>query len=432
MAISSISGVSNVTLWDLARKADPAFASHTSKGTADLFTEKGFESITRNGLDTINDFFRISMRVAFQMLNVARARNPLANSGLVEVYDTPNGGYVQRMAMGAIKPVTPAYRGLTNGSSVDPFIVRKPELAERFFEQNFDFQNFITMQDFNVKTIFISEYGMGQVLAGIMQSLQAAYTKQEYFNTLEALNAAINSTNTPLQDSQVIRLSSWTDAGVTTAELTQFLKVAKNVIRDLDASASSSKYNAAKFDDVVTSDDLVMLVRPSILTDIDAMNALNRPELGIDLSVTPVENFGGMKPYTINASTGEADTLLQPIYDANGVQVAYVDGSVTVNGAARFDATSGKWIVNVTSGGTTADTNQTVTENAITWVDPNAEVLAVIAQKGVIFENAQNPYRVEPIRNPRGMYDNYFANRPGTAIVYDAYRDLIVIAKPAS
>lgn len=432
MAISSITGVSNAQIWNLARKLDPAFASHTSEATADLFTEKGFEALNRSNATAINEWFGVSLRIAFQMLNVARAKNPLADSGLVEVFDTPNGGYVQRMAMGAIKPVSPAYRGLEDGGSVDPFVVRKPKVEERFYAQNFDFQNLISHQDFNVKTIFINEFGMGQMLAGIMQSLQASYTKQEYYNVLECLNAAINSTATPLQDSQVIRLSSWTDASVTTAELTEFIKATKNVIRDLEASASSSKYNAAGFDDVVEASDLVMLVRPSVLTDIDAMNALNRPELGLDLEVRPVENFGGMQPYSIDSSTGAADALLQPIYDSLGVCVAYVDATVTVNGPARFDTASGKWIVNVTSGSTTADTNQTFTDSQITWVDPNAEVLAVIAQRGVIFENAQNPYTVEPIRNPRGMYDNYWANRPGTAIVYDAYRDLIVIAKPSA
>lgn len=431
MAISSIAGVSNVDLWNLARKEDPAFASHTSKGTADLFTDRGFEAIQRSGIGVINEWFGISMRIAFQLLNTATAKNPL--SGLVEVYDTPNGGYVQRMAVSAIKPVTPAYRGLEDGQSVDPFIVRKPEIAERFFAQNFDFQNMITNQSFQTKTIFVSEYGMGQVLAGILEALSAAYTKQEYYNVLECLNAAINSSATPLQDSQVVRLTSWTDAAPTTAELTEFIKVCKNIARDMEASSSTSKYNAAKFDTIENPEDHVILVRPNVITDIETLNALNAPgNATIPFEIRVVENFGGMQPYSIDSSTGAADTLLQPIYDTFGAAVAYVDGSVTVNGPAHFDTASGKWIVNVTTGGATADTNQTLVDSQITWVDPNASVLAVVAQRGVIFENAQNPYTVEPIRNPRGMYDNYFANRPGTAIVYDAYRDLIAICKPLS
>ena len=430
MALQDIAGVSNIALWNLARKEDPTFASHTAKGTADMFTDKGWEALQRTDVTAINDWFRISLRIAFQMLNVATAKNPLAESGLVEVYNTPNGGYVQRMSMDAVKPITPAYRGLEDGSSVDPFIVRKPKLAERFFTQNFDYQNLITNQGFQPKTIFVSEYGMGQVLAGILEALQAAYTKQEYFNILECLNKAINSTSTPLKDSQVVRMSSWTGAGVTTAELTEFIKVCKNIARDMKSSASTDKYNASSFDTIANPSDYVILVRPSIMTDIETMNALNAPESkSIPFSVHEVQNFGGLIPYSMDAN-GEPDDALQPIYDVAGECVAYVDAGVTVNGSARL--VNGKWVVNVTSGGQTADTNQTLVDSEVTWVDPNEDVLAVIAQKGVIFENAQNPYTVEPIRNPRGMYDNYFANRPGTAIVYDSYRGLILIMKPAS
>ena len=178
MALSSITGVSNVTLWNLARKVSPTFKSHTAEGTADLFTEKGFEALKLSDVGAINEFFEISLRVAFQMCNVSRAKNPLEGSGLLQVYDTPNGGYVQRIAVDSIKPTSPRYKGLTNGASVDPFSVRKPKTHERFFAQNFDYQSFITLQDFQVKQIFISEYGMGEYIAGIMQGLKNGYTFQ--------------------------------------------------------------------------------------------------------------------------------------------------------------------------------------------------------------------------------------------------------------
>lgn len=429
MAIASIAGVSNVELWNLARKMDPTFASHTAKATADTFTVKGYEAITRNNATAINEFFGVSLRIMFQLLNAAGAKNPLADAGLVEVFETPNGGYTQRMSVDAVKPVSPAYRGLEDGSSVDPFIVRKPEVNERFYPQNFDFQNFITYQNFNAKTIFLSEYGMGQLLAGIMKSLQASYTKQEYYNVLECINAALNSTATPLQDSQVVRLSSWTDAAPTTAELTEFIQVVKNVVRDMETSASTSKYNASGFDDVAYPEDHVLLVRPEVLTDIEVLNKLNAPGSGFPLEVKAIANFGGMTPYVLSDPTDPTSVAyLQPIYDALGTAVAYVDATATVNGSAKL--VNGKWVVNITSGGTTADTNVTFTDSEVLWEDGNAEVLGVIAQKGVIFENTQNPYTVEPIRNPRGMYDNYWANRPGTSLVYDSYRNLVAIAKP--
>jgi len=435
MAINDITGVSNIELWDLARKVSPKFRSHTAKATADLFTEKGFEALKLSDVSAINEFFELSLRVAFQMCNVSRAKNPLEGKGLLQVYDTPNGGFVQRMAIDSIKPTSPKFKGLTNGASVDPFVVRKPKSHERFFSQNFDYQSFITIQDFQVKQIFVSQYGMGEYIAGIMTGLRNGYTVQEYENAKEAINAAINSTEYPLQDTQVIRMSSWTDAGATDAELTEMILSVKDLITAMTVNSQSSGYNAAKFTTAVNTDDLVLVLRAGIKNRIAVnleVGAFNPDRLSLPIETIELDDFGGLKPYSINASTGEAETLLQPIYDSNGERVAYVDGSVTVNGPAHFDATSQKWIVNITSGGTTADTNQTLVDSQITWVDPNASVLGFVARRGAIFENRQNPYQVSPIYNPAGLYTNYWASSPNNAINYDPLYEFVVIAKPTT
>lgn len=434
MALSSITGVSNVTLWNLARKVSPTFKSHTAEGTADLFTEKGFEALKLSDVGAINEFFEISLRVAFQMCNVSRAKNPLEGSGLLQVYDTPNGGYVQRIAVDSIKPTSPRYKGLTNGASVDPFSVRKPKTHERFFAQNFDYQSFITLQDFQVKQIFISEYGMGEYIAGIMQGLKNGYTVQEYENAKTAIDKAINSTEYPLQDTQVIRMSTWQDAP-TDAQLKEFILSVKDLVTAMTVNSQTSAYNAAKFSTAVDTSDLVLVLRAGIKNRINVnleVGAFNPDKLALPIEIVEVDDFGGLEPYSINADTGLADTLLQPIYDANGERVAYVDGSVTVNGPAHFDVASQKWIVNVTSGSTTADTNQTLVDSQIMWVDTNASVLGVVARKGAIFENRQNPYQVSPIYNPAGLYTNYWASSPNNAIVYDPLYEFVVLAKPLS
>lgn len=448
MAISSITGVTNAKIWDIARKLDPSFASHTAEATAELFTEKGFEQLNRIDPDAINEYFKVSMRVAFQLMNVAGAKNPLADTGLLQVFDTPNGGYTQRMAVNAVKPVSPGYRigDYNDGESVDPFVIRKPEVTERFFEQNFDFQNLISSQQFNVKTIFINEYGMGQLLAGIMKTLQASYVKQEYYNVLECINAAINSTAHALQDSQVVRLSSWTDGAPTTAELVELITVVRNVIRDIEATASSSKYNAARFDDKVDTSDLVLFVRPEIMTAIEVLNALNAPGVGFPMEAHAIENFGGVYPVARDEDSSVANVRLYPISDALGIVRGYASesyvgcvaeqlgiGSPTVWIWCAVDPANPSRRIPLYMEKTGKRYNEDGTvyqDKTLTWVDPNTSVLGMLAQKGVIFENAQNPYTVEPIRNPRGMYDNYWANRPGTTIAYDSYYDLIVFCKP--
>lgn len=428
MALSSITGVTNVQMWDLCRKVSPNFKSHTAKGTADMFTEKGFEALKLSDVKAINEFFEISLRVAFQKMNVSRAKNLFENTGLVEVYDTPNGGYTQRMAINSIKPVTPAFKGLEDGDSVDPFIIRKPKMNERFFQQNFDYQSFITLQDFQVKTIFINDYGMGEFLAGIMLGLENGYKIQKSVNTKEALNKAINSTDYPLQDSQVINVTWDFTAEPTSAMLTGYLLAIDDLVTSMTTCEQTSAYNAMKFADTVDTNELVMVTRAGIKNRIKLsleVGAYNPEKLAIPVDeILEVQDFGGLRPYMNGDNNTKA--YLQPIYDKNGEQVAYVDASVTVNGPATYQAATGKWIVNVTSGGTTADTNDTVV-TPDGFEDPNADVLAIICKKGLLFENRQNPYEVRPIMNPRGLYTNYWASSPNNAINIDPLYTMVVI-----
>lgn len=432
MALSSLTGVTNAQLWNLARKASPTFRSHTAKATADLFTEKGFESITRSGLDVINEFFELSLRVGFQMLQTSKAVNPLAGIGLVQIYDTPNGGFVQRIAVNSIKPVSPAYKGLEDyskgGSSVDPYIVRKPESSERFFKQNFDYQSFITVQDFQVKQIFISSNGMGQFVAGIMEGLRNGYTIQEYENTIECLNAALNSTAHPLQDTQVVNVDTWgsgTGGAIAAADLMSLIKNVKDVATAMSVVPQTSAYNAGKFATRVEMGDLILLTRAGIKTEIDLkleVGAFNPDRLALPFESHEVESFGGLIPQDSN----NAD--LQPVYNNIGEVVGYLPKSgVTINGAAFWDKAGNRWLVNITSGGSTADTTIGDVDH---WADPNADVLAVLIQKGAIFENAQNPYIVKTIENPRGLYKNYWASRPNNAINYDHFYTMVVFRKP--
>ena len=66
-------------------------------------------------------------------------------------------------------------------------------------------------------------------------------------------------------------------------------------------------------------------------------------------------------------------------------------------------------------------------------VDEDADVLAVVAQKGLVFENIKDGYVVQPIFNPRGQYNNYWASAPDTnTIAYDKNYDCIKVTKPSA
>ena len=427
-----ISGISNVQFWNMARAKNPNFANHTAKGTADLFNEKGFEALRRDDVVALNEFFELSIRIAFQKVDISRAKNPLAELGLVEIYDTPNGGFVQRIAINSIKPVTPAFKGLEDGDSVDPFIVRKPTQQERFFGQNFDYQSFITIQDFQVKQIFLSEYGMGEFIAGILQGLANGYILQEYVNTKEAINSALNSTDYALKDTQKLAVASWTDANPTDSDLKSLILTIKDLATAMKTQAQTGMYNALGFETYVDSDEYVVLMRAGIKNRIQLqleLGAFNPETLTIPFETQEVSDFGGLVPYGEEALT----TKLQPVYDRFGTVVGYVDANATINGYATKRKSDGRWIVNITIGGSTADT--TIAEEdrgEVYWKDENAEVLAIVCQKGLIFENRQNPYTVSPIYNPRGMYNNYWANSANNSINVDPNYNMIAIIKPSA
>ena len=393
--------LSNVDLWNGIRAAFPNFANHTSVGTKAMFTEAGFEQLKNFSLETLNEFWDLSMRVFLQTVNIAQARDPLNEQDFGEVYEQARGGYIQRLAITPMKPISPKYKGLENGKSVDPFVVRKPKIDERFFKQNFDYQHLITIPDeFQFKQIFISEFGMSETMAGLFLQMENAYKVQKYVNKLEAINEGINSVSHPLQSSQIVTTSL--SESPTETELVNLILTIKNVISAMTVGASTSAFNALRFQTLQARDRLRILVRPQFkneLSVIVARNSYNADTLNLPIPIVEVENFGGLQPYKEAAFT----TPLYEVYDSFGAVIGFTE----VQG--------GKAV--------------TVAEHDVFWKDPNADVIAIIADKGWLFESIQNPYRVEPIRNPAGLYQNYWASAPNNAILVDALYNVVAVKR---
>lgn len=417
----------NAALWNALRAKYSSFATITADATADTFTEKGWGSISRDNIPALNQFFELSMRVAFNKIDIAKVNTRLEESGIAEVYGGQNGGYLQRISIESIAPISPQYLNLSNGDSIDPYVVRKPEAKERFFEcGNFNYQSLITLQEYQVKTIFLDEFGMSSFIAGIQAGLENGYKKQKEQNLYEAINKGINDAG--MQDTQVISLSSWTDAGVTDAELLEFIAQLQDLATAMETSVTQSGFNTNKFDTAVTPEDHVVLVRSGILNKIRRqlmVGAYNPENLTIPFKLMEVNDFGGLIPIDSN------NVEQQPVYDKLGTVVGVVDAAATVNGYATKRASDGRWIVNITSGGTTTDT--TILEKGeYTFKDPNEKVLATVLQKGFIFEDVKEPYNVRPIHNPAGLYDNYWASAPNNMVRYDNNYDCVKITKPLS
>lgn len=402
------SGVKNSEIFKVAQAFSPQFKAFTAALTADGLNN-GWEANKNLDPTIVNEWFKVTMKMILQKVDIATVKNPLESYGIVENYLDEFGNIAQRIAVNGMKPVNPKFHGLENGDSVDHYVVRKPDIKERFFTQNFDFQNFFTLQEFQIRQILSSPFGMDQITNGCMIQLENSYTKQRYLNELEALSAGINSTDFPLQKTQKINLDSWTDAAPTDAELLSLIDTANDVIDQMILSPSTSAYNAGKYEDAIYADNLVMLIRPGIMNRIKTrleVGAFNKEDLALPVDVKKVLNFGGLVPYAKNEQ-GELTKPIYPVYDKIGAVV----GWATTEGA----------------------TTPSIDLGAEGYLDTNADVLAVIIQKGAIFTTQQNGVQMIPTPlNARGVYMNYFFNVINAGAHFDYDYNIIVITKPQS
>lgn len=418
---------SNVQLWNALRAKYKSFESITAEATAETFTDKGWSDIQRNNLNALNQFFQLSMRVAFNKMDIAKVNTRLEESGLVEVYGGQNGGYLQRISIESISPISPKYLNLADGSSVDPFVVRKPNARERFFEcGNFNYQSLITLQEYQVKTIFLDEFGMSSFIAGIMAGLENGYKQQKELNIYKAIHMGINDTNT--QETQTIRVNSWTDGAVTDDELLDFVAQLQDLATVMQTSITQSGFNTNGFETAVSPEDHVVLVRSGIMNQIKRkliLGAYNPDTLAIPFNIMEVNDFGGLVPINPDSPT----VALQPVYDKLGTEVGFINANFEILAPAY--KSGDHYVVRVEIQGSES-VEHVLEKGEYAYRDDDADVLAAVLQKGFIFEEIKEPYQVRPIQNPAGLYENYWASAPNNMIRFDKNYDCVTIRKPTT
>lgn len=391
--------MSNVDIWNMLRDKFPSFASHTAKGTAELFTANGFEALKVSDAQAINDFFLLSLRVKLVGINTSHAKDSFEEQDFGEFYNVPFGGIIQKMCVNSIKPISPAYKNLKNGKGPDQFLVRKPDMQERFWKQNFDYASVVTIpDDFQAKTIFINEYGMSEYVAEIMNRLQQGYVVQKFENKCECLNKAINSENYPLQDTQKMQVTFADATAPTNQEILDFILAILNVSEAMQLPPQTNAYNAYKYDTVQDASRLRLLVRPGwknrIFMALPQVFHYEKSPLA-NINIIEINDFGGIEYYSDKA----LKTRVYPAYDEDGERTGW----------------------STTEGGDVDTSIATVYSK-----DPNAGVYAMLADKGLIFEGQQNPYEVEPARNVRGRYTDYWASCPNNTIATDPIANMVL------
>lgn len=431
---STVTKMSNADFLQKVAELAPQFKEVASKVAKEGFTESNFEAMSQlpTGQDNVSNFYSIACLVGMQFVDYAGFKNKVDEIGVIERLAMPFAEYIQRNRVKRIKNVNPAWKGLKDGDSVDPYVVRKPEIEQDYYGgKNVAYQTFITMQEFDLKRGWLSENGIGQIVGAVFNMIDLDRAEFDYALYKEALNGAINSSSHALQGSQKIELAAptatvanFTAATFTKAELVELVEDVIDIGEAIESNVTLNTFNAAKYPMPINTSDLVMMIRPGYKAKIRTLLAdvYHDENLKIPFEMKVVENFGGLVPFDSD------NAELQPVYDSLGAMVGYVKKSYTNVSAATYDETNDKYTVKYgAQQGSTADV--TPESGVDHYVDPNEKVIAVIAQKGLIFELIQNPFNVRPIFNPRGEYTNTFFNQLDNYLGVNYTKALITISR---
>jgi len=431
---STVTKMSNADFLTKVAELAPQFKEIASKVAKEGFTSSNFEAMSQlpTGQDNVSNFYSIACLVGMQFVDYAGFKNKVDEIGVIERLAMPFAEYIQRNRVKRIKNVNPAWKGLKDGDSVDPYIVRKPEIEQDYYGgKNVAYQTFITMQEFDLKRGWLTENGIGEIVGAVFNMIDLDRAEFDYGLYKEALNGAINSSNHPLQGTQKLELAAptstvanFTAATFSKDELIELVEDLIDIGEAIESNVTLTTFNAAKYPMPLNTSDLVMMIRPGYKAKIRTLLAdvYHDENLKIPFDMKVVENFGGLVPYDSD------NAELQPVYDSLGAMVGYVKKSYTNVSAATYDATNDKYTVKYGSQqGSTADV--TPESGVDHYVDPNEKVIAVLAQKGLIFELIQNPFNVRPIFNPRGEYTNTFFNQLDNYLGVNYSKALITISR---
>lgn len=391
--------LSNEEIYAAARAYSTKFANITPEDYTEF--QKAVAGMSTNeAKELLNEFTGTALAFYLNKVEGVKAKNPWDIKGLIEKFYVPFAGLKQNMYVRGRKPINPKFKNRTDGSSVDPFMFTKGSVEDIYYTFNDDYQNTISIPDFDIKTAVMTENGQSSIIQGYMQFLASAFVEWEKTHIAQVANEMLNSQTHPLRDTQIEEITIADDTAVSRDELKTLVATVNNVVEAMDLETTSA-FNIANFPKYVGKEDLVMVVRPGLDSTLKTQlleSAFNKEDLNMDLDRIVVPNFGGLVPTT----DGTLANKLYMVYDSEGRPT----DTYTTDSAGTKPYTGN-----------------------VVWYDPNADVIGFIAEKGLFFIDDQNPYTVEGIHNPAGMYTTYWANKPNVGFHYDMYKNVVVIKK---
>lgn len=462
--------ISNAAYEQAFLKKYPQYKSYTAGGTASLFKSEGFLDCILSDITKLNEVYNALNRITLNIINIAQVSDSFDIGDFGETFDSEYAAGVQRMAIFPMKPTSPKYRNIPK-AGVNQQQVRIPKIEDRYFKVNFDFQNFYTLQEFQIKQMFVSEYGISEFYAGFMAQMGNSYTEQKHLSVLECINALIHSEKHPLQTTQKEILTEWTDNAPTSAQLKELIQRVKFIVSRMKATTSTGAFNATGFKTKQDVSRLRLLCRVGLkdLIETEVLAPIFHDEkLSLPFEIIEVENFGGLTP-TAEADdefTGDGtETTFELSATYHDTAVVTVGGTATTaykveDNSIVFDsAPANNSAIVVTYHAelypvyaTAANTDRSVgegemigyslTEGAVSatyeedadeviMYDPNSNILAILADKGLVFQVIHNaPRMIAAPYNAAGLYVTNWFSAPGNEIHGDALYTMVTFEKP--
>lgn len=389
--------LSNEELFNLASAAGSPGESIYSQydGLTDFVSSLGGLN-TQEAMAKANQFLQISMAWFDKEVYVEEAYDILEEQGFGRREAMPYMGMLRNLYAKVADSVNPKFKNLQDGDEYFPGIVKKPEVREIFYDLTEDYQNYITIEQVEMRTAFRDEYGISTLVGKIMEGMRNKFIEWMYNKKLDVINNLINSNE--LKGSQVAEVPM---DSYSVAELQGLSNLIDNAISAATLT-SNGAFNINGWKYRPRKSDLKVLIRP--LIDNTAKNyvtpyAFNDVVLKNGVDKVYVENFGGLKPYVTIEGT---KTYVSAVKDNEGrnTNTYKAEGSDTI-----------------------------YTESQIEWEDPNEDVLAVIADKDIMFTIEQEGLVVEPYYNQRTRATTFWFSEANIGFHFDKQKDIIVIKK---
>lgn len=390
--------VSNETMYKAARAGSETFKQITPESYEE-FKGKIAAMTMSEAQDLYNKYTTSLMMIKLNKVEGKRAKNPYDKGGLIERFSMPFAGIKENAYILPRRPINPKFIDKVDGVSVDQQLYVKPEIKSLYYTFNDNYQNPFSIPTDDIKTAVLSADSMDLFISGYTQGQSAEFTIWEREHIANIINEMLNSKDFPLQDSQVIEVAMSND--VTRDELVDLILQVKNTVSAIDMIESTA-FNANKFPKYAEASQLTLYVRPGFKHLIDTIvlsSAFHADKLNLNINVEEVPDFGGLVP----SKDGTLANQVYIVYDELGRPTdAYTEDAA----------------------------GETPYTGNIVYYDPNADVIGMIAEHGLLFIDDQNPYEVSAAPyNAAGRYVTYWPSKPNVGFHFDPQKILVVLKK---